>query len=161
MIRDLIRISNGKLCVGAGTVLKLDELHAALDAGAKFIVSPVIVPEVVRECAEKGIPVFPGAFAPQQIYEAWQFGATMVKLFPAKTVGPAYIREIKGPFSDIPILACGGVNPENIRDFFNAGAKAVAFGGSIFRRDWLEAGDFESVGNAFWYLLTAYHAINK
>ena len=161
MIRDLIRESDGKLSVGAGTVLTGGDLQAALDAGAEFIVSPVIVPEVITFCVERSIPVFPGAFAPQHIYEAWRLGATMVKLFPAKTVGSSYIREIKGPFSDIPILACGGVNPDNIRDFFNAGAEAVAFGSSIFKHEWMETGDFGKVGKALTKLINAYNACDS
>ena len=70
----------------------------------------------------------------------------MVKIFPAKFFGPAYFREIKGPFNDIELLACGGVSTENIEEFFESGAGAVAFGASVFRKEWIEARNFEKIG---------------
>jgi 2-dehydro-3-deoxyphosphogluconate aldolase/(4S)-4-hydroxy-2-oxoglutarate aldolase len=145
LIRQMVQASKGRLVVGAGTVLTMDDLHSALDAGATFIVLPVLVPDVVGYCAKNGIPVFPGALTPQEIYTAWRAGATMVKVFPAGLFGPKYFTEIKGPFNDIELLACGGVNAETVEAFFSCQASAVAFGGSIFKKDWLERGDFTSI----------------
>lgn len=145
LISQTVRSAEGRLVVGAGTVLTLESLHSALDAGATFIVLPVLVTEVVQYCTENNIPVFPGAFTPQEIYDAWEAGATMVKVFPAGLFGPKYFTEIKGPFKDIELLACGGVNAESIESFFSCQASAAAFGGSIFRKDWLENGDFKSI----------------
>ena len=81
-----------------------------------------------------------------EIYTAWQSGASMVKLFPAKFSGPAYIQEIKGPFEKIKIMAAGGVTAENIKEFFKFGASAVAFGASIYRSDWIANGEFDKIG---------------
>jgi len=158
LIRHMARAARGRLVIGAGTVLTLDDLNAALDAGASFIVMPVLVPDVVKHCRSTGIPVFPGAFTPQEIHNAWLAGATMVKVFPAGGPGPEYIKEIKGPFNDIELLACGGVSRDTIKEYFACGASAAAFGGSVFRKDWLENGNFSSIGNAIERLITAYRA---
>jgi 2-dehydro-3-deoxyphosphogluconate aldolase/(4S)-4-hydroxy-2-oxoglutarate aldolase len=101
--------------------------------------------------------VFPGAFTPQEIYNAWVAGATMVKIFPAQFMGPGYIKEIKSPFDSIDMLACGGITPENIRSYFDCGASAVAFGGSVFQEEWLKARDFDSIGRSIKALISAYN----
>ena len=145
LIRQAKKIAQERLVVGAGTVLNKDILKSALDAGATFVVMPVMVKEVVDYCVENKIPVFPGALTPQEIYRAWEAGATMVKVFPAKCFGPDYFKEIKGPFNDIELLACSGVTPENLRDFFYCGASAVAVGGSVFKKEWLEQKDYFSI----------------
>lgn len=144
-IKKMVKVAAGRLVIGAGTVLSQQDLQRALDSGATFIVLPVLVPEVVESCLKNKIPVFPGAFTPQEISTAWKAGATMVKVFPAKFWGSAYLKEIKGPFADIELLACGGVNAENIADFFAAGAAGVAFGASLFRKEWLERQEFSCI----------------
>jgi len=154
LIQQMIRAADNRLVVGAGTVLTMDDLHSALDAGASFIVLPVLVPDVVDYCAKNDIPVFPGAFTPQEIYNAWRAGATMVKVFPAGFLGPKYFKEIKGPFNDIELLACGGVNEETIEMFFNCQASAAAFGGSVFKKIWLESGDFKRIRNSIETLIS-------
>lgn len=145
LIRRMSLAAKNRLTIGAGTVLGLESLKAALDAGATFIVIPVLIDDVVGYCAKKKISVFPGALTPQEIYKAWNAGATMVKVFPAGFFGPAYFKEIKGPFNDIELLACGGVRPENMKDYFLNGASAVAFGASVFKKEWLAKRDFESI----------------
>ena len=123
------------LVLGAGTVLDLDSLKQAWDSGATFIVMPVFIKPVVRYCVKNKIPVFPGALSPQEIYHAWNEGAAMVKVFPAKFFGPEYFRKIKGPFADIELLACAGVTPQNMSEYFSCGASAVAFGSSVFKKE--------------------------
>ncbi len=145
LIKKMKKASGRRLSVGAGTVLNIEDLKKALDSGAEFIVSPVLVEEVVKYCRKKSVPVFPGAFSPQEVYNAWSQGATMVKVFPAKLFGPTYFKEIKGPFSDIELLACGGVNSENVGEFFACGACAVAFGASIFKPVWLKNKEFDFI----------------
>lgn len=145
VLRKMVDTARGRLTVGAGTVITVDELKLALDAGATFIVSPTLIPDVAKYCVKNRIPVFPGALTPQEIYNAWRAGATMVKVFPAKFFGPDYFSQIKGPFNDIELLAASGITPDNIKSFFSCGASAVAFGGSIFRKDLLETGNFSKV----------------
>jgi 2-dehydro-3-deoxyphosphogluconate aldolase/(4S)-4-hydroxy-2-oxoglutarate aldolase len=138
--------ADGRLSVGAGTVLTMGDLRTVIDAGATFIVTPVLVADVVSWCREHGVPVFPGALTPTEVWAAWRAGATMVKLFPASVFGPGYIAELKGPFDGVEILACGGVTPENVAGFMRAGATAAAFGGSVFKREWLDSGRFDLIG---------------
>lgn len=156
LIREMVRRAEGHLTVGAGTVLTLDERQAALEAGAQFIVMPTFIPSIVRACVRDKIPVFPGALTPQEIFNAWQGGATMVKVFPVKFFGPDYMAEIKGPFQDIPLLACGGITPENIGDFFTKGASAVAFGSGIFRPEWLSRSQLPVMAKALRTLISSY-----
>ena len=157
LIRRAVKSAQGRLMIGAGTVVTSEHMKLALDAGARFIVSPMLVYDVVEYCRDNEIPVFPGAFTPQEIYNAWVAGATMVKIFPAQFMGPGYIKEIKGPFNSIDILACGGITSENIRSYFDCGASAVAFGGSVFREEWIKARDFDSIGRSIKALISAYN----
>lgn len=155
ILRTMVRRSRGRLMIGAGTVLDMKTLDAALAAGATFIVSPVVVDEVVAYCSNNRIPVFPGALTPAEIYRAWHAGATMVKVFPAQVFGPKYFKEVKGPFGDIELLACGGVNETTIRDYFSCGASAAAFGGSIFKKEWIATGRYNLIESALRALVSA------
>lgn len=156
LIRRAVVAARARLTIGAGTVLSARILSDALDAGATFAVLPTLVPEVVERCARHNIPVFPGAFTPQEVYDAWNAGATMVKVFPAAMFGPPYIRELKAPFDRIDLLACGGVTPQSIGAFFAAGASAVAFGSSIFRKDWIAQREFPKIESAIRELIAHY-----
>jgi len=148
LIKKAKQAGAGRLTLGAGTVLSARDLKIALQSGASFIVMPVLIKNVVKYCVKNKIPVFPGALSPQEIYQAWEAGATMVKVFPAKLFGPEYFREIKAPFEKIELLACAGVTPENMRDYFAAGASAVSFGASVFKKEWLANKDFKAVNQA-------------
>lgn len=148
LIRKAVKLSGKYLVIGAGTVLTIEDLKSAIDAGATFIVSPVLVHPVMEYCKKYSIPAFPGAFSPQEIYNAWSIGAAMVKVFPAKMLGLEYFSQIKEPFKDIELLACGGVTPENMKNYFLNGANAVSFGASVFKKEWLENKDYKSIGEA-------------
>lgn len=158
LIRTMVAAANGRLMVGAGTVLGRGDLDAALGAGAGFIVMPTLVPEVAEYCRTGHIPLFPGALTPQEIFEASRAGATMVKVFPAGCFGPRYFREIRGPFADIELLACGGVNADNIGEYFASGASAAAFGASVFRADWLASRQYERISEEAGRLVRACRA---
>jgi 2-dehydro-3-deoxyphosphogluconate aldolase/(4S)-4-hydroxy-2-oxoglutarate aldolase len=147
-IRRLVELAKGRLVVGAGTVLDVEGLEAAVEAGASFSVSPVNVPEVQARAVELSVPTFPGALTPQEVWQAHRAGAFMVKVFPAGCFGPSYFKELRGPFKQLPLLACGGVTPQNVKDYFAAGAGAVAIGASIFRPQWLHDGQWDQVGAA-------------
>lgn len=133
---DLIRCASdlvgGQGNVGAGTVLDVAQLDRALAAGASFIVTPAVVPEVIRACVERGVPVMPGALTPTEIFTAWRLGARLVKVFPADTLGPAHIKAVKAPFPEIPLMPTGGVTPETLPAFRKAGADAFGVGGPLF-----------------------------
>ena len=155
LIRKAVSVSKGRIAIGAGTVLSIESMRLALDSGATFIVSPCLIEEVVKYCARHLIPVFPGALSPKEVFTASECGASMVKIFPANRFGPQYFKELKGPFDKIELLACGGVTPENIKSYFVSGASAVAFGNSIFKRDYLMAGDFAKIADAIKKLIIA------
>lgn len=148
LIHKAVSLSGKQLMIGAGTVLNKESLRSALDSGATFIVMPALVKEVMEVCVKNKIPVFPGALTPQEIFNAWSAGATMVKVFPVKFFGPDYFREIKAPFNDIELLACAGVTPENMQSYFASGASAVAFGASVFKKEWLTRRDFANIGES-------------
>ena len=117
-----------ELAIGAGTVLSIEAAQQALDAGATFLVMPHTDPELVAWAAARGIPTLPGAATPTEVLAAWRAGAAAVKVFPASVVGPAFVRECRGPFPDIPLVPSGGVTAETAADFIGAGAVAVGVG---------------------------------
>lgn len=116
------------LAIGAGTVLSIEAAQLAIDAGATFLVMPHTDPELVGWAAERGIPTLPGAFTPSEVLAAWRAGAAAVKLFPASVAGPAFVRECRGPFPEIPLVPSGGVTVQSAGDFIRAGAAAVGLG---------------------------------
>jgi len=132
LIRELAKVFKDKINIGAGTVCSLGELDTALSAGAAFIVTPVVNEEIIQKCVSMAIPVFPGAYTPTEIYRAHVLGAAMVKVFPASALGPAYIRELSGPFPHFKLLPTGGISVENMEDYIKAGAKGLGIGSHLF-----------------------------
>ena len=127
-IRALRAGLGDRLLIGAGTVLDVEGAAAAVDAGATFLVMPVTDVGVVGWGAERGVPVFPGALSPTEVLTAWRAGASAIKLFPASVGGAALLRELRGPFPDIPLMPTGGVTADNARSLIEAGAVAVGVG---------------------------------
>jgi 2-dehydro-3-deoxyphosphogluconate aldolase/(4S)-4-hydroxy-2-oxoglutarate aldolase len=117
--------------LGAGTVTDVVRAKAALAAGAAFLVTPNLNPDVIRMARSHGVPIMPGAMTPTEIWNAAAAGAEYVKVFPANTLGPSFFREIRGPFPDIPLMATGGINLENARHFINFGVDALGVGGAL------------------------------
>ena len=134
--------------LGAGTVLDADSAERAIVAGAEFIVTPALLPEVIEFCRSRSVPVIPGALSPTEILAAHRGGAEMVKVFPAASVGPGYIKSLKGPFPEIRLMPTGGVSIASVSEYFWAGAEAVGIGGELFRKDWLEQGNWNAVEEA-------------
>ena len=125
----------GDVTVLAGTVLTTDDVERAVAAGAEACVGPTFVPEVVERCLELEVPAIPGAFTPTEIVAAWKAGAALVKLFPAATLGPRYVRDLLGPLVDVPLLATGGIDAGNAGAFIQAGVVAVAAGSAVTGAD--------------------------
>lgn len=121
------------VAVGAGTVLTAGQARDALAAGAEFLVSPVVDAALIRTTANSGIPCYPGAWTPTEVAAAWQAGAAAVKLFPACTGGPAHLRQLRAPLPEIPLMAVGGVDIAQARDYIDAGARAVGIGSPLLR----------------------------
>ncbi|MEX2031958.1 MAG: bifunctional 4-hydroxy-2-oxoglutarate aldolase/2-dehydro-3-deoxy-phosphogluconate aldolase [Dehalococcoidia bacterium] len=141
-IEALARDLGVRLLVGAGTVLTVDSAARAVDAGARFLVMPHVDVDLVRWAAMRGIAAFPGAFSPTEILRGWSAGATAVKLFPASAVGPTFVRDLRGPFPQIPLIPTGGVTVESAPLFIRAGAVAVGVG------SWLTGPDEAAVVRA-------------
>ena len=161
LIETMREYSDEKISVGAGTVTTFEILKKAIDAGAEFIVMPILNTSVMEYCNDKKIPVFPGALTPNEIFTAWQYGATMVKVFPASVFGPSYFKEIKAPLSNIELLACGGVSEKTIGEFFKNGASAAAFGASIYKKEWIENKHYELVETELKALIAAYELLKN
>jgi 2-dehydro-3-deoxyphosphogluconate aldolase / (4S)-4-hydroxy-2-oxoglutarate aldolase len=144
---DLIRLTcdlvGPKGNVGAGTVTTLETLDQALAAGASFIVTPAIVPDVIKACVERKVPVMPGAMTPTEILTAWRLGAAMVKVFPADQLGPGHLKAVKAPFPEIPLMPTGGVTVETLPAFKKAGADAFGVGGPLFDPKQVAAGNWD------------------
>lgn len=132
MIRYALENEHYGLNIGAGTVCTKDDLNAALDAGAQFIVTPVLSKKVIKSSVRKGVPVFPGAYTPTEIFQAWSWGASMVKIYPATALGPGYIKDVKAPMNQLKLLPTGGVSLENMEAFLKAGANGLGIGGQLF-----------------------------
>jgi 2-dehydro-3-deoxyphosphogluconate aldolase/(4S)-4-hydroxy-2-oxoglutarate aldolase len=147
-IQLLKKTFRSKLDFGAGTVLDVESAKKAIAAGAQFIVTPALVLDVIGFCRNKSVPVFPGAMTPTEILAAHRAGAEMVKVFPASCLGPGYIKSLKGPFPEIKLMPTGGVAPENVQEYFKAGASAIGVGGELFKKEWLAAGDWKAIKKA-------------
>lgn len=130
-IAELKAKVSASMVLGVGTVLSPEQLEAAVKAGATFAVSPHFHPEVVCAALEHKTPILPGAITPTEIVQAWESGATAIKLFPGSLVGPDYVKSLRGPFPDIPFVPTGGVSIENLQEWFDAGVLAVGMGGNL------------------------------
>jgi len=117
--------------IGAGTVLDVKAARDVIARGARFVVSPAFDRFVVRYCRDHHVPCLPGAFTPTELLEAWRAGATAVKLFPASTLGPAYLREVLAPLPFLQVVPSGGVSLDNTAEWIRAGAAAVSVGSAL------------------------------
>lgn len=144
-ISMLSREMNGKMMIGAGTVTTPELVQKAYNAGAKYIVSPDTKEDVIKKTCELGMVSMPGALTPSEITFAYSCGADFVKLFPVSTLGAAYIKAVRGPLNHIPLLAVGGVNEKNLKQFLDAGAVGAGVGGNLVNKTWIEAGEFEKI----------------
>lgn len=128
--------------IGAGTVLDEQAATAAIEAGARFLVTPNTDEATIRRAVAAQVPIIPGALTPTEITAAWHWGATAVKVFPAGLFGPAYFKELQGPLSHIPLVATGGVNLDNMAAYRAAGATAFGLGSALVNPEWIGEGDF-------------------
>lgn len=136
----------GKVLVGAGTVTDVETASRAIDAGAEFIVTPCLVREVIEAAQRARVAVLPGALTPGEVFEAFRAGGDMVKVFPVQAVGgAAYLRALRGPFPNIPLVPTGGVTLDNIGEMFEAGAAAVGVGTELISQDALDRRDYAAI----------------
>lgn len=135
----------GRMLIGAGTVLNTTQANLAIDAGAKFLISPNVDEDVIRTAVERGVVSMPGAFTPSESVNAVKLGADFVKIFPSDTLGPKYFKAICAPLSHIDFIAVGGVDEKNVADFLKAGAVGVGVGSNIINKEMLKNEDYAGI----------------
>jgi len=142
VIRELARRYGDEVLLGAGTVLDAETARACMLAGARFVVSPIVDPDTLACCRTYGVPAMAGALTPTEVVQAWRAGADIVKVFPCSAVGGAsYIRALKAPLPQIPLMPTGGVNLATVGDFIQAGSAAVGAGADLVDVARIRAGD--------------------
>jgi 2-dehydro-3-deoxyphosphogluconate aldolase / (4S)-4-hydroxy-2-oxoglutarate aldolase len=144
-IAKLAENNDEGLLIGAGTILTREQVHEGVEAGAKFLVSPCVLPEVIDTAHELKVAIIPGAFTPTEIYTAYSLGADIVKIFPAVKFGPEYLKAVRGPFSQIPIMPTSGVDASNVAEWFRAGAVAVGAVSSVFDPELIRNDDWDKL----------------
>lgn len=145
MIRRFSDQYAGRLHIGAGTVLSVEMAKRAIDAGAKYIISPNLDEAVVTYAVGQGVDVWPGTMTPSEMVRAHQLGASAVKVFPMGTLGVSYLKEVRAPLGHIPMITTGGVQLDNIQDFLRAGALAVGIGGNLVNKTLIAQGRFDEI----------------
>ncbi|SDH12618.1 2-dehydro-3-deoxyphosphogluconate aldolase / (4S)-4-hydroxy-2-oxoglutarate aldolase [Leifsonia sp. 98AMF] len=131
--------------LGIGTVTDTDQLRRAVDAGARYLVTPITVPSLLAAAVEAGVPLVPGGFTPTELFASWSAGASAVKVFPAGRLGAGYVKDLRGPFPDIEVVPSGGVDLESAAQWLAAGAAAVSVGGPLLG-DAFQGGDLVALG---------------
>jgi len=134
-----------KILLGVGTVLSRQIAEKSIQAGAKFVVSPVYKKEIITEAHKHDVSVMPGVFSPTEIQSAYEDGADFVKVFPADNLGMSFIKSVKAPLPHLKIIPTGGVNLTNAIDWINMGASAVGIGSALIEKSAIEAGNYDEL----------------
>ena len=142
LIREIAPTLPSGFVFGAGTVVDAQTVARVVDAGARFVVSPVFRRSVIEACREHDVAALPGCFTPTEILDAWDAGADIVKVFPATTLGPSYLKDVRAPLTQVKLMPTGGVTVENAGDWIRAGAVAVGVGTSLLDTAAIAAGEF-------------------
>lgn len=143
VIRSLSAAVQPDVLVGAGTVVDEATAEIVIDAGAKFVVGPVLNLDIVALCRKREVAVMPGCYTPTEIFSAWTAGADIVKVFPATSLGPKYFKGLRGPFPDIRLMPTGGVTIDNVGEWIKAGACAVGIGSDLLDKKAIEEERYE------------------
>ena len=144
-IRAIKERFGAEMKVGAGTVLTEDQLAMCEQAGGEYMITPNVKPALIRECVRRGLVAMPGAFTPSEVVDAWEAGASFVKVFPVGSLGPGYIKAIRAPLSHIPLLAVGGISPDNVADYIKAGCVGAGVGGTLTNKEWIADGEWGKI----------------
>lgn len=142
IIRKLTATMPSDVIIGAGTVTSVQNAEDVIDAGAKFVVSPVLNVDVINVCKKHNIACMPGCYTPTEIFTAWNAGADVCKVFPATSLGPKYFKDLSGPFPHIKLMPTGGVTIENVGEWIAAGAVAVGIGSDLLDKKAIDEGNY-------------------
>ena len=143
----LPEFERGQAVIGAGTVLNAETALSSIEAGAQFIVAPSTNFGTIAQCKQRGIAVMPGALTPTEIVAAWEAGASVVKVFPARAFGPAYLKDLREPLPHLKLMPTGGVNLDNAAEYIQNGAVAVGVGGNLVDKKLVASQDWEALRN--------------
>lgn len=144
-IRMLVQAFDGRMYIGAGTVLKPEQVQLVKEAGGSFIISPNIDKEVIAKTRELSLVSMPGALTPSEICVADGYGADFVKLFPASNFGPDYVKAVKAPLSHIKLTVVGGINENNMSEYIKVGVSGFGVGANIVNKKMLDDGNFNGI----------------
>jgi 2-dehydro-3-deoxyphosphogluconate aldolase / (4S)-4-hydroxy-2-oxoglutarate aldolase len=162
VISEAVARYGDRLLIGAGTVLDDEQARACIDAGARFIVSPIVDMATIAVCRRADVLVLPGALTPTEVVQAWRAGADFVKVFPCSAAGGAsYVKALKAPLPHIPLVPTGGVTLDTIGEFFAAGASAVGVGGDLCDLEAIRAGRREKLVAAARAYVCAVHTARE
>ena len=145
VIESVVKEVNNDVIVGVGSVLNKEMTQNAIDAGAKFVVSPILKREIIDVTHQNKLPVFPGAFTPTEIQTAYEWGADIVKVFPADVVGMKYFKSIKAPLPHLKLMPTGGVTISNAGEWLRNGAVAVGIGSALLDKNAIMNGDYSKL----------------
>jgi 2-dehydro-3-deoxyphosphogluconate aldolase/(4S)-4-hydroxy-2-oxoglutarate aldolase len=145
VVSKLSRIFGSRILLGMGTLTRPEQAQSARDAGASFLVSPVCEPDLVRSMVDSGLLTMVGAFTPTEVFQAYNMGADVIKIFPGSLGGPAYVRALKGPLPHIPIMPTGGVSASNLAEWFSTGVVAVGAGSELCPPQLAMEGKFDQI----------------
>ncbi|MBR4653368.1 MAG: bifunctional 4-hydroxy-2-oxoglutarate aldolase/2-dehydro-3-deoxy-phosphogluconate aldolase [Kiritimatiellae bacterium] len=137
----------GDVLAGAGTVLTEEQLAICIESGGEYMITPNVNVALIRSCVSKGLAAMPGALTPSEAFAAWEAGASFVKIFPAGSFGPGYVKAIRAPLSQIPLLAVGGISPDNVADFMRAGCVGAGVGGNLTNKEWIARGEWDRISD--------------
>lgn len=135
----------GDVRVGAGTVLTAEQLTLCEQAGGEYMITPNVNVDLIRDCVRRGLVAMPGALTPSEAVAAHDAGASFVKIFPAGSLGPGYVKALVAPLGHIPFLAVGGISPDNVADFIAAGCVGAGVGGNLTNKAWIAAGEWDRI----------------
>ena len=154
-IRAIRERFGGRVRAGAGTVLTEEQLSMCIDAGGEYMITPNVKPELIRSCVRQGLVAMPGALTPSEAVEAWEAGAAFVKIFPAGSLGPDYVKALRAPLAHIPMLAVGGISSDNVADFMRVGCVGAGVGGNLTNKEWIAAGAWDKIADVARALVSA------
>ncbi len=146
-IRAICERFGGHVRAGAGTVLTEEQLSMCIDAGGEYMITPNVKPELIRSCVRQGLVAMPGALTPSEAVDAWEAGAAFVKIFPAGSLGPGYVKALRAPLAHIPMLAVGGITADNVADFMRVGCVGAGVGGNLTNKEWIAAGAWDKIAD--------------
>lgn len=143
LISDFSKTMPKDIIIGAGTVTSDSVAKTVIEAGAQFVVSPILNLNIINTCKKFNIVSIPGCFTPTEIFTAWEAGADIIKVFPARSLGTRFLKDVAGPFPDIKLMPTGGVTIENVGEWISAGAVGVGIGSELLDKTAIAEGRYE------------------